>query len=178
MKILYFILIFLSTVEIFSQDDNSKEILPDSLYEQENRRSIESMMIWKLTEELELEVDQAEKFFPRFRQHRADMENLRRKQRSLAGSLKLNMKNEKLTSSEVSRIIKETSSLKRKMSDLEEKFIINSGDILNPVQQAKLGVFKYKMIKDLKGKMKNKRSEKGKRRFRNERKRNKRQFWN
>ena len=33
------------------------------LYEQENRKSIESMMIWKLTEELELEVDQAEKFF-------------------------------------------------------------------------------------------------------------------
>ena len=178
MKILYFILIFLSTVEIFSQDDNSREILPDSLYEQENRKSIESMMIWKLTEELELEVDQAEKFFPRFRQHRVEMENLRRKQRSLAGSLKVNMKNEKLTSSEVSRIIKETSSLKRKMSDLEEKFLINSGDILNPVQQAKLGVFKHKMMKDLKGKMKNKRSDKGKRKFRNERKRNKRQFWN
>ena len=178
MKLLHFILIFLSTVEIFSQDDNSREILPDSLYEQENRKSIESIMIWKLTEELELEVDQAEKFFPRFRQHRAEMENLRRKQRSLAGSLKLNMKNEKLTSSEVSRIIKETSSLKRKMSDLEEKFLINSGDILNPVQQAKLGVFKHKMMKDLKGKMKNKRSDKGKRKFRNERKRNKRQFWN
>ena len=178
MKILHFILIFLSTVEIFSQDDNSREILPDSLYEQENRKSIESMMIWKLTEELELEVDQAEKFFPRFRQHRVEMENLRRKQRSLAGSLKLNMNNEKLTSSEVSRIIKETSSLKRKMSDLEEKFLINSGDILNPVQQAKLGVFKHKMMKDLKGRMKNKRSDKGKRKFRNERKKNKRQFWN
>ena len=178
MKLLHFILIFLLTVEIFSQDDNSREILPDSLYEQENRKSIESMMIWKLTEELELEVDQAEKFFPRFRQHRAEMENLRRKQRSLAGSLRLNMKNSKLTSSEVNRIIKETSSLKRKMSDLEEKFLINSGDILNPVQQAKLGVFKHKMMKDLKGKMKNKRSDKGKRKFRNERKRNKRQFWN
>jgi len=178
MKLLHFILIFLLTVGIFSQDDNSREILSDSLYEQGNRKSIESMMIWKLTEELELEVDQAEKFFPRFRQHRVEMENLRKKQRSLAGSLKLNMKNEKLTSSEVSRIIKETSSLKRKMSDLEEKFLINSGDILNPVQQAKLGVFKHKMMKDLKGKMKNKRSDKGKRKFRNERKRNKRQFWN
>ena len=178
MKLLHFILIFLFTVATFSQDDNSREILSDSLYEQENRKSIESMMIWKLTEELELEVDQAVKFFPRFRQHRAEMENLRRKQRSLAGSLKLNMKNEKLTSSEVSRIIKETSSLKRKMSDLEEKFLINSGEILNPVQQAKLGVFKHKMMKDLKGKMKNKRSDKGKRKFRNEKKRNKRQFWN
>ena len=178
MKLLHFILIFLLIGLVFSQDDNSREILSDSLYEQGNRKSIESMMIWKLTEELELEVDQAEKFFPRFRQHRAEMENLRKKQRSLAGSLRLNIKNEKLTSSEVSRIIKETSSLKRKMSDLEEKFLINSGDILNPVQQAKLGVFKHKMMKDLKGKMKNKRSEKGKRKFRNERKRNKRQFWN
>jgi len=178
MKLLHFILIFLSTVEIFSQDDNSREILSDSLYEQGNRKSIESMMIWKLTEELELEVDQAEKFFPRFRQHRMEMENLRKKQRSLSGSLKLNMNDNKLTSSEVSRIIKETSSLKRKMSDLEEKFLINSGDILNPVQQAKLGVFKHKMMKYLKGKMKNKRSDKGKRKFRNERKRNKRKFWN
>ena len=178
MKLLHFILIFLLTVEIFSQDDNSREILSDSLYEQGNRKSIESMMVWKLTEELELEVDQAEKFFPRFRQHRLELENLRKKQRSLAGSLKLNMKNNKLTSSEVNRIIKETSSLKKEMSDLEEKFLISSGDILNPVQQAKLGVFKHKMMKDLKGKMKNKRSEKGKRKFRNERKRNKRQFWN
>ena len=178
MKLLQFTLIFSLIGLVFSQDDNSGEILPDSLYEQGNRKSMESMMIWKLTEELELEVDQAEKFFPRFRQHRGEMENLRKKQRSLAGSLKLNMKNSKLTSSEVNRIIKETSSLKRKMSDLEEKFLINSGDILNPVQQAKLGVFKHKMMKDLKGKMKNKRSDKGKRKFRNEKKRNKRQFWN
>ena len=178
MKLLHFTLIFSLIGLVFSQDDNSGEILSDSLYEQGNRKSMESMMIWKLTEELELEVDQAEKFFPRFRQHRGEMENLRKKQRSLAGSLKLNMKNSKLTSSEVNRIIKETSSLRRKMSDLEEKFLINSGDILNPVQQAKLGVFKHKMLKDLKGKMKNKRSDKGKRKFRNEKKRNKRQFWN
>ena len=178
MKLLHFTLIFSLIGLVFSKDDNSGEILSDSLYEQGNRKSMESMMIWKLIEELELEVDQAEKFFPRFRQHRMEMENLRKKQRSLAGSLKLNMKDSKLTSSEVNKIIKETSSLKRKMSDLEEKFLINSGDILNPVQQAKLGVFKHKMMKDLKGKMKNKRSDKGKRKFRNERKRNKRQFWN
>lgn len=178
MKFLYFILILLLPLEIFSQDNNSREILSDSLYDQGNKKAIESMMIWKLTEELELEVDQAEKFFPKFREHRLEMENLRKKQRALAGSMKLNMKNDKLKSSEVNQIIKETSLLKRRMSDLEEKFLINSGDILNPVQQAKLGVFKHKMMKDLKGKMKNKRSNKGKRKFGNERKRNKRKFWN
>ena len=63
MKLLHFILIFLLIAVVYSQDGSSREILSDSLYEQENRKSIESMMIWKLTEELELEVDQAEKFF-------------------------------------------------------------------------------------------------------------------
>ena len=52
MKLLHFILIFLLIAVVYSQDGSSREILSDSLYEQENRKSIESMMIWKLTEEL------------------------------------------------------------------------------------------------------------------------------
>ena len=32
---------------------------------------IESMVIWRLTEDLDLSSEQAEKFFPRFRKHRA-----------------------------------------------------------------------------------------------------------
>ena len=124
MKFLQFILIFLLPIENFSQDENSREIVSDSLYEQENKKAIESMMIWKLTKELELGVEQAEKFFPRFREHRVEMENLRKKQRSLAGSIKLNMDNNKLTSSEVKRIIKETSLLKKSVfSGGSESFI-------------------------------------------------------
>ena len=53
----------------------------DSLYESENRRAMESMMVWKLTEELELEVDQAERFFPKYREHRKEIESLRKKER-------------------------------------------------------------------------------------------------
>ena len=41
---------------------------------------------------------------------------------------------------------------------LEEKFLIESGDILDPNQQAKLGLFKQKMMKDMKGKMKKRKS--------------------
>ena len=41
MKFLQFILIFLLPIENFSQDDNSREIVSDSLYEQENKKAID-----------------------------------------------------------------------------------------------------------------------------------------
>ena len=44
---------------------------------------VESMVIWRLTEDLDLSSEQAEKFFPRFREHREDLErSVRRKERS------------------------------------------------------------------------------------------------
>ena len=39
----------------------------------------------------------------------------------------------KLSGSEVNKIIKERSALRRKMADLEEKFLLESGNILNPI---------------------------------------------
>ena len=79
--------------------------------------------------------------------------------------------------SEVVKMIKELSSFRRKIADLEDNFLIKSGDILNPEQQAKLGIFKYKMMRELKGGINKKRSRGGKRKFSNERKNNKRGFW-
>ena len=34
---------------------------------------MESMVIWRLTDHLELSSEQAEKFFPRFREHREEL---------------------------------------------------------------------------------------------------------
>ena len=48
------------------------------------------------------------------------------------------------------------------MADLEEKFLLESGKILDPNQQAKLGLFKHKMMKNMKGKMKKRRGKIGK----------------
>ena len=69
------------------------------------------------------------------------------------------------------------SNFRKKMTDKEEDFLIKSGDILNPEQQAKLGIFKYKMMHELKGGLNKKRSRGGKRKFDNKRKNNKRGFW-
>ena len=69
-----------------------EEVLPDSLIE-EDKKAMETMMIWKLTEELDLQVEQADKFFPRFREHRKAIDEIKNKERALGKSLNHNMNN-------------------------------------------------------------------------------------
>lgn len=178
MKILFFILVLIFPRDFYSQGSNTKEFEPDSAFYIENRKELNSMMIWKLTSELDLEVDQAEKFFPRFRKHQKEIEVLRKKDRSLAKAIREDIaQNKKLRQSEVVKMIKESFLFRKKIAEIEEGFLIKSGEILNPKQQAKLGIFKHKMMRELKGGMKKKRSRGVKRKLNNERKKNKRGYW-
>ena len=97
MKVLVIILILIIPKITYTQVNDFKDNEIDSLYEFENRRAMESMMVWKLTEELELEVDQAERFFPKYREHRKELESLRKKEQLLAKTLRLNMKQNNTT---------------------------------------------------------------------------------
>ena len=166
MRILYLIitLLIIITQSMLSAQDPAQfeeEVLPDSLIE-EDKKAMETMMIWKLTEELDLQVEQADKFFPRFREHRKAIDEIKNKERALGKSLNQNMENKaKLTGAEVNKIIKESTALRKKMADLEEKFLLESGEILDPNQQAKLGLFKHKMMKNMKGKMKKRQKRRG-----------------
>lgn len=171
MRVLYLTLILTIVLNsISAQDQNPVEdqspedfLKDEELIDEENKEAMESMMIWKLTEELDLKVEQADKFFPRFRQHRKEVDILKKEEKLLGKSLNENMKNQKrLTGSEVNKIIKESTALRKKMADLEEKFLLESGKILDPNQQAKLGLFKHKMMKNMKGKMKKRRGKIGK----------------
>ena len=185
MRILYIIItiMLITSQSMLSAQENPNidEELPDSLMD-EDKKTMETVMIWKLSEELDLEVEQADKFFPRFREHRKEVDVLREKDKSLGKSLDSDMKSKKkLSGSEVNKIIKERSALRKKMADLEEKFLLESGDILNPNQQAKLGLFKGKMMRNMKGQMKKRQKRRGMRdgkKFKKDRKHNKRGFWN
>ena len=182
MRILFFLVILLISRISGQEPVPFEEVIADSLIEEENKETMRTMMIWKLTEELDLREEQADKFFPRFRKHRKEIDMLKTKERLLGKSLSQNTnKKNKLTGSEVNKIIKESTTLRKKMADLEEKFLIESGDILDPNQQAKLGLFKQKMMKDMKGKMKKRHKRGGMKdgkNFRKNKKRNKRGYWN
>ncbi|MFL3007735.1 MAG: hypothetical protein ACJZ10_07015 [Candidatus Neomarinimicrobiota bacterium] len=122
---------------------------------------MENMIVWRLTDDLDLTTDQAEKFFPRFRDHRKSLEEVGKKEREMIA----NIDREKLNKKDVKSTIEEISKLRQKRIELESKFVLGLDDILAPEQMIRLGVFKQRMMMEMRGEMrdgkgKNKRNKK------------------
>ena len=140
---------------------------------------MESMMIWRLTDHLELSSDQAEKFFPRFREHREDMRQLGKDEREDYEQIREKISGDKeLSRSEVRKVIDRVADLRKKRVELETKFVLGMDDILTPNQMVKLGVFKERMMREMKREVRDKmgRKEKRKRHKKKDRKRGRRGF--
>ena len=112
----------------------------------------ETMIIWKLTEELELTSEQAEKFFPKHREHREHIEEFREKIENLSEENWENYDN--MNSKEITKIIKERQDLKKKIIDLETQFIFSMENLLDSKQLALLATFKSKMMNDMRADLK------------------------
>ena len=124
---------------------------------------MESMVIWRLTDHLELSSDQAEKFFPRFREHRKDIKQLGKDEREIYESIRKQMDNDKeLSKADVKNTIDRVSQLRKTRVDLETKFVLGMDDILTPNQMVKLGVFKERMMHEMRDEMRDKKGKKGK----------------
>jgi hypothetical protein len=124
----------------------------------------ETMIIWKLTEELELTPEQAEKFFPEHREHRVDIEELREKIENLGEESLENFDN--INSKEITKIIKERQDLKKKIIDIETEFIFSMENLLNSKQLALLATFKSRMMNDMRAELKGKKKHKKKKKKR------------
>ena len=64
--------------------------------EDRGRRSpekIENMLVWRLTDDLALSTEQAEKFFPRFRDHRKNLKEIGNQERNIIASIDRNKLN-------------------------------------------------------------------------------------
>ena len=131
----------------FDQDDLSY----DETTRAERR---ESMVIWRLTEDLDLSPEQAEKFFPRFREHRANLDEYNKDERKMLMDVRIKIRDGKeLSKSEMEKTIKKVAELRKDRVDLEYKFILGMGDVLNPNQMVKLSVFKQRLMKEMQGNM-------------------------
>ena len=112
----------------------------------------ESMVIWRLTEDLDLSSEQAEKFFPRFREHRGRIDEFNRDERKILMDVRVKIRDEEeISKSEMERTIKKVAELRKDRVDLEYKFILGMGDILNPNQMVKLSVFKQRLMNEMQG---------------------------
>ena len=97
---------------------------------------METMMVWKLTDYLNLSEQQAEKLFPRMRRHRVRMGDLHKEEKDLFDSyLSKIKKEEKISQSDVNAMLKKMESLGQKKSTNQIDFIRSTKDILNPEQQ-------------------------------------------
>ena len=157
------ILLLMLTTGLMGQDfDRDMGGPPDKDGKRHER--MEMMMVWELTEELDLTPTQAEKFFPRFRQHRNQLDEVRKMQRALGKELKKNLKKDnKISEDDVVSTVKKMSELRKKSVDLELEFILGMKDILLPRQLANFGMFKQKMMKNVRGELKEHKGKKGKR---------------
>ena len=103
------------------------------------------MIIWRLTEDLDLTIDQSEKFFPRFREHRKNLEALGKQEREIVGTID----GKKISKNDVKEMIEDISKLRQKRIELESKFVLSLDDILEPDQMIRLGIFKQKMMTEM-----------------------------
>jgi len=143
---------------------SEKQDFDDPDRDHERSDKMKMMMVWKLTDELALSPEQAEKFFPRFRQHRAELDEVRKMERALGKEMKQKLKKDKdISEKDVKATVKKITELRKKHVDLEAKFLLGMDDILSPRQLANLGMFKQKMMRNIGGELREKHGKKGKR---------------
>ena len=118
---------------------------------------MEMMMIWKLTDHLELTQDQAEKFFPSMRAHQKQVLKIRKEEKELFTPLyKKVKKGEDVSKAEATKLLNKVAAYEQKRSKARIDFVKNSGDILNPTQQVKLLMFDGKMKQQVRDRMQDK----------------------
>tara|TARA_B100000427_G_scaffold105037_1_gene87086 strand:+ start:186 stop:692 length:507 start_codon:yes stop_codon:yes gene_type:complete len=134
---------------------------------------MEMMMVWKLTDHLELSQSQAEKFFPVMRAHQKQLMEIRKEEKELFEPTFTKVKKgETVTKSDVNRLLGNIKSFEEKKTKGRIDFIKKSGDILNSNQQIKLLMFEPTVKQQIQKRMKESYrppmrggKQKGKRRF-------------
>jgi|TARA_B110000438_G_scaffold64948_1_gene65569 Spy/CpxP family protein refolding chaperone len=134
------IIIILMCSNLFAQPGKSKG--PGGQYSER----MEMMLIWKLTDELELTEDQAQTFFPLMRSHQKEIMELRREEKVLFQPMSEKIKrDEKVDQSEVNSLLKEIAKMDDKKTKHRVKFIKKSSEVLEPSQQLRLLMFEPRM---------------------------------
>lgn len=157
----YIFILILSTLLFGQRYDNIKEA--DWNDRKKRPARIENMVVWRLTNDLELSTEQAENFFPRFRSHRKDIEKISDDEREVYNSIRKKASgDDKVTKSDVKAIVESIAKLRKKRIDLESDFILDMDGVLSPEQLIRLSVFKHSLMSDMKNEMRGKK-EKSKR---------------
>ncbi len=111
---------------------------------------MEMMMTWKLTEELDLTPEQADKFFPRMKVHRENLESIDVELKDSAKEIRRKVEDGKeISDSEFNKMFEKATDLERQKIDEKTRFMSELSGILDNTQRVKLTMFKNKFARDM-----------------------------
>lgn len=118
---------------------------------EEKREQMEMMVMWKLTEQLKLTEDQAEKFFPVFRQHRDEMKAIRDEQRAITSELGEKVdRGDVISDEEIKQEMEKLKVLELKRIEAREALFHKMEGTLNNAQRFKLLGMEHQMRNEMK----------------------------
>ena len=124
---------------------------PKAMKRQKERLTM--VMIWKLTEHLDLSEQQADKLIPRLRIQQKEMEGLAAKRQELYREFNAKIEDEKVSQKDTDRFMNELKRLEQSRLDLRLKHVKNVADILDGIQLAKYVVFEHHFKERLRSQM-------------------------
>lgn len=148
MNITKVIIILIPTIGLLAQAPS-----PPHEMDMEDSRGERSkmMMIWRLTEDLELTEDQAETFFPKYRTHQEEMEKLlEESKKSMVGIRELLNEKKSISNKDVEKALEAFKELEMKKTDARVEFIKSLQGTLTSDQRAKLILAPHKMRQEAK----------------------------
>jgi septal ring factor EnvC (AmiA/AmiB activator) len=103
----------------------------------QRRERIETVIIGKFSSELDLTPDQAEKFFPRLKQHHNQIEQLQKEQMESRDKLDQLSQDPKADKAEVAKLLDQSNEKQRQMADLKRALLSDVSGYLTPQQVSK-----------------------------------------
>ena len=123
--------------------------------QERKKGKMEMMMVWRLTEHLKLTNEQAEKFFPLFREYREKIKSLSQKEKSLNKELREKIdRGDTISNSELEKLLSSISELEQNKLNSKKSFISNLEGKLNNVQRAKMIGFEHRFRKEVRDEIK------------------------
>lgn len=108
------------------------------------------LMKWKMTEFLDINEDQADKFFPKFNSFHKENKKINAEIGKLFDEVNGMIKDEKVKQNKVEKVIEEIFEMEVKKHTLRRDFMLSVDEFLSEDQQARLVVFEHRFKKRMK----------------------------
>ena len=119
------------------------------MQEARSGKNMKVMMKWQLTEYLDLEESQAEKFFPKMNTHEKELKNINKEIIGLKNKLEEQINSGTASKQENARVIQKIKELEKRKIEAKYQYLGSLDGVLEPNQVSKLMVFDIKFKKSL-----------------------------